>query len=44
MFNKEETSRFALVLELPEANDDFWDKLVENFGDSNWYFDFMEFT
>ena len=43
-FNKEETRRFAMVLELPEANDDFLDKLVEKFGGSNWYFDFMEFV
>jgi len=43
-FNKEETRKMAMFLELPEANDDLLDKLVEKFGGSNWYFDFIEFT
>ena len=43
-FNKEETQRMAMIFELTEAGDELLDKIVDKFGGSNWYFEFVDFT
>jgi len=43
-FNKEETRKFALVLELPDVNDQLLDELVNRFGGRKWDPEFIKFV
>jgi len=43
-FNKEETRKCALLLELPELSDQLLDELVNRFGGRKWYPAFRKFV
>ncbi len=43
-FSKEETRKFAIVLELPDVNDQLLEELVTRFGGEKWYPEFRKFV